>query len=125
MKRKILVVERDEDILQILTEILTTEGYKVITSSTETGMLEKIKREKPDAVLLDIVKPTPLGTELCEAVKKLNSVAVIVLSTYMDISAFLDICADKVISKPFDITELINVIENQIVHQSGSNQPID
>lgn len=111
MKKKVLIVEKDKDILQIISHILSSEGYEVSTSQTETGVLERIEKEKPEVVLLDIVKPTLEGTELCRALKNFENISVIVLSTHMNIESFLNVCADDIISKPFDISELIDTIE--------------
>lgn len=111
MKKKVLIVEKDKDILQIISHILSSEGYEVSTSQTERGVLERIEKEKPEVVLLDIVKPTLEGTELCRALKSFENISVIVLSTHMNIESFLNVCADDIISKPFDISELIDTIE--------------
>lgn len=111
MKKKVLVVEKDKDILHIISHILSSEGYEVSTSQGEAGVLERIEREKPDVVLLDVVKPTLEGTELCRMIKRFENISVIVLSTHINIENFLNVCADDVIAKPFDISELIDTIE--------------
>ncbi len=115
--KKILVIERDEDILSIITQILTEEGYSVSSSNGEAGMLDLIQKMKPDAILLDIVKPTEQGTELCRTIKadeKVKHIPVIVLSTYIHLDIFKEICADEVIPKPFDIGNMIQVIEEHL-----------
>ncbi|HXH98996.1 MAG TPA: hypothetical protein VNI52_01920 [Sphingobacteriaceae bacterium] len=57
MKKKILVVDRDKDILEIITYILTDRGYEVVSSPTEDGILKQILEFNPDAILLDIIRP--------------------------------------------------------------------
>ncbi|MGV3508173.1 MAG: response regulator [Sphingobacteriaceae bacterium] len=118
MRKRILVVERDEDILNVVTTILEGEGYLVSQSRTELGIVERVTKEKPDAIILDIVKPTPEGTTLCNAIKNTKSIKhipVIVLSTHPNIKSSKIDCADDVISKPFDIVEIIKTVENHLL----------
>jgi DNA-binding response OmpR family regulator len=117
MKKKILVVDRDKDILEIITYVLTDRGYEVISSRTEDGMLSQILNINPDAVLLDIIKPSIEGTELCRAIKGNNAtknIPVIVLSTHQKAAAVKEICADEIVAKPFDISELVETLEKQL-----------
>lgn len=117
MKKKILVVERDEDILQIIAGLLSDEGYEVNTVKSEAGAYELIKAFMPDVVLLDITRPTEQGTELCRKVKASRSIGhipVVVLSTYINLNAFTEICADDVLSKPFNIAEVLQVVESHL-----------
>ena len=118
MRKRILVVERDEDIIRLIGYILEEEGYLVSLSRTEEGILDWVIKEQPDAILLDIIKPTVEGTALCNAIKSVKSIKhipVIVLSTYSQIKSVNIECADDIINKPFDISELINVIEDHLV----------
>ncbi|WP_276348113.1 response regulator [Daejeonella sp. JGW-45] len=117
MKKKILVVERDEDILYIIRHLLEEQGYAVGVSITEEGIVDRVIKEKPDIILLDIIKPTAEGTALCNALKRVPSIKhipVIVLSTYPQIQTVKIECADDIIDKPFDISEIINVIEDHL-----------
>lgn len=118
MKRKILVIENDPDILQIISHLLTDEGYEPILCMTEQGIFDVIHKEKPDAILLDVVKPTDQGTVLCREIKAAETtkhIPVIVLSTHSQIEDVKKICADDVIRKPFDIYNLLGVIREQLV----------
>ena len=118
MGKRILVVERDKDILDLITTILEGKGFIVSQSRTETAIVDRVIKEKPDAIILDIIKPTPEGTALCDDIKKTKSIKhipVIVLSTYPNIKSSKVECADEIISKPFDIDELIDEIEKQVV----------
>ncbi|EOR96565.1 response regulator receiver protein [Arcticibacter svalbardensis MN12-7] len=117
MKKKILVVENDQDIREILTVILTEEGYEIITFKSTEIISEHIIAYKPDAILLDIIRPTDEGTELCRQIKAAETtkhIPVIVMSTYTKTEVLEEICADKVIAKPFDIDVLVNVIQNKL-----------
>ena len=112
-----MIVERDEDILHILSILFEDKGYQVSAYSREEGILSKIHEEQPDAILLDIIKPTIEGTELCVAIKETEAtkhIPVIVLSTHMQIAQVKEVCADDVMAKPFDIDELVNAVERQL-----------
>lgn len=118
MRKNLLIVEHDPDILHVLTLIFQGHGYSVTAFPSEEGVLEKIKTDKPDVIVLDIFKPTPESTVLCREIKaddKLNDIPVIALSTHMDAHKIHSIYADKVLGKPFDITELVDVVESQIM----------
>lgn len=117
MKKKLIIVERDEDILHIISIIFEERGYTVRAYRTEEGILPKIHDEQPDAVLLDIIRPTIEGTTLCRAIKETETtkhIPVIVLSTHLKIEQVREVCADDVLSKPFDIDELVNTVERQL-----------
>jgi response regulator RpfG family c-di-GMP phosphodiesterase len=82
------------------------------------GIIDRLLKEKPDAVILDIIKPTPEGTALCNAIKKtklISHIPVIVLSTHPNIKSTKIACADEIISKPFDIIEMIKTVENHLL----------
>lgn len=117
MKKKILVVERDRDILEIVSYILIERGYQVVSSQTEEGIFNKIKEFNPDAILLDVIKPSTEGTELCRAIKAAEGtkhIPVIVLSTHTRAAAIKEVCADEILPKPFDIDQLVDVLEKQL-----------
>ncbi|MDB5012164.1 MAG: hypothetical protein JWQ25_366, partial [Daejeonella sp.] len=72
----------------------------------------------PQVILFDIIVPGVEDSDICRLIKiteKTKHVPVIVLSTNPKVTATIkDVCADEVISKPFDMEELLEVIENQI-----------
>lgn len=116
MKKTVLVIERDEDILVVIETVLLEQNYHVISSKTESGMIQRIAEIKPDVVILDVIRPTADGTELCKGIKSteiIKHIPVIVLSTHFDIRAFKSDCADDVLAKPFNIDDLIDILEKQ------------
>ncbi|NEU06981.1 response regulator transcription factor [Flavihumibacter sp. R14] len=117
MKKKIVVVENDRDICEIIFHILSEEGYETILCYTEKGAIDIIEMSMPDAILLDIIQPSEQGTALCRAIKAAETtrhIPVIVLSTYSKIAAVKQVCADEVVTKPFDITALLEVVKEQL-----------
>lgn len=122
MKKKLMIVERDDDILHIISVIFEEKGYKVSAYKTEEGILSKIHDEQPDAVLLDIIRPTIEGTTLCRAIKETETtkhIPVIVLSTHIKLEQIKEVCADDVMAKPFDINELVEAVERQLELLAG------
>lgn len=118
MKKKILVLEKNKDILDLIEVILTDEGYDVDLISSDKEVFQHIKDFGPDAILLDVIRPTPEGTALCSAIKAAedtNHIPVIVLSTHPKAEVVKEICADEVVAKPFDISFLVSVIEQQLM----------
>jgi DNA-binding response OmpR family regulator len=118
MKKTILVVEKDEGILEIVNLILLDRGYVVKGLRSEKGAIEAILTARPCAIILDIVAVTTEGTELCRLIKEhpeIKHIPIIVLSTHPKAVEVKGICADDVISKPFDIDELIACVERQLV----------
>ncbi len=117
MKKRILVVENNKDILELISIVLEDEGYEVSLYLNEMGIFEHIVAFKPDAILLDIIKPTIEGTELCRQIKAAEGtkhIPVVVLSTHPQIEKVKDICADDTIEKPFDIEELLAALKEQL-----------
>lgn len=117
MKRKVLVVENDFDILQVIAHVLTEEGYEPILCSNEKGILDVIVSKQPDVILLDIVKITEQGTELCRTLKSSENthhIPVIVLSTHPEIHGVKEGCADEIVKKPFDLDNLLDVVKEQL-----------
>lgn len=117
MKKRIVVVEPDHDILEIVSHILSHRGYQVIPYQSDCGIFENVVDIMPDAILLDIVSITEIGTELCRRIKKdekTKHIPVIVLSTNTRAAAVKEICAEDVIPKPFDIDELILKVEEHV-----------
>ena len=115
MMKKILLVEKNQAILEVVSYVLTDAGYDVKALDTEDNIFEEIARYKPHAILLDIILPTVKGTEICNTLKqneRTRHIPVIVLSTHPEVAQIIkQICADDVLSKPFDIPELLETIE--------------
>lgn len=116
MSRTIVVIEKDENILDIVSIVLTTQGFIVKGLKSEHGALQTILDVNPCAIILDIIKVTEDGTELCRLIRNnqtIKDIPIIVLSTHPDANSVKDICADEVLLKPFDIDELVAAVEKQ------------
>ena len=68
-ERKVLIVDDDPDILLYLSEFLNSKGYTTLTASCGNEALEKLDRDHPDLVLLDVMMPDMDGFEVCRRIR--------------------------------------------------------
>lgn len=112
-KRKIVIIEDEPDILEVLSYNLRREGFEILTASDGAVGLNLVKREQPDLVLLDLMLPGMDGVEICTAIKKFpetqNTLLIMVTAKgeESDIVLGLGVGADDYISKPFSPKELV------------------
>lgn len=111
---KILVVEDDKKINELIVEFLKSEGYKVIGSYDGIDGFSKFKENEFDLVILDVMMPKLDGYELCKLIREISNIPIIFLTalseTGDEIKAF-DIMADDYITKPFSFNILIKRVE--------------
>jgi DNA-binding response OmpR family regulator len=117
--QRILAVDDDKDILEILQYILEDSGYKVDTLADGHHLFDKIKETHPDLIILDIMLGNMDGRELCRDVKNTKAtqdIPVILLSASHVITDThtQNGHPDDFIAKPFDITELLSRVERQL-----------
>jgi DNA-binding response OmpR family regulator len=107
-KTRILVVDDDPEILELLTIQLEFLDYQVLTSPDGTDALIKFNKYQPDLVILDINLPAINGIEVCRKLRGLSNVPIIMLSgrtDYYDKALCLELGADDYITKPFNTIE--------------------
>ena len=107
---KILVVEDDRNILQILKLYLEKTGYSVITCERGDTAFDTFEKSQPAIVLLDVMLPGCDGYEVLTRIRKISNTPVIMLTAKGDILDKvngLEAGADDYIPKPFDIKELL------------------
>ena len=115
--KKILVVDDDEGILDMVQLVLEDEGYEVQTS-LDGALFQQMHSELPDLILLDILLSGEDGRELCQRVKsreQTRHIPVILFSahsTSRDITATTG--ADAILPKPFHLNELLHLIERYV-----------
>jgi len=115
---KILVVDDDKDIVQILKYNLKNSGYSVKSANNGIEAIKKAKKFLPDVILMDVMMPEMSGIEACSEIKEINELSntiIIFLSArsedYTQISAY-DAGADDYISKPIKPKVLLKKISN-------------
>ncbi|MEE8168354.1 MAG: response regulator [Candidatus Hydrothermarchaeales archaeon] len=106
---KVLVVDDEPDIVFLVSKILSAEGYEVVGASSGKEALEKVKKEKPDLIILDVMMPGLDGWETCRRIKsdpetKDTIVAMLTVKSQDEdkIQSFDYAIADWHISKPID-----------------------
>lgn len=108
-KYKILIIEDDENIKNLVVALLETSGYQVISAETCTGGQMMFSSHNPDLVILDLGLPDLDGIEFLKEIRKSSAVPVIVLSARgeeCDKVEALDIGANDYVTKPFGSAEL-------------------
>jgi len=110
MPQKILVVDDEKNISDILAFNLKKEGYDVVTANNGKAGLEKVFSENPDLILLDVMMPEMDGFEVCKKVREKLNTPIIMLTARaeeLDKVLGLELGADDYVTKPFGIRELI------------------
>ena len=110
MAARVLVVDDEEQIRELLANFLAGEGYEVILASNGKKAIELVEREDPQLILLDVKMPYTDGIEVCKrlkAEKKTGLIPVIVMTALSDRKTeAVEARADDFVDKPFDLAEL-------------------
>jgi len=116
MPKKIMIIEDDADILDIMTYILTDNGYEVI-SDNNSSILSQVVNGYPDLILLDNRLPEGLGLEICQEYKQLwkkegkNVCPLIIVSADHELESLANSHdADGFLEKPFDVSNFLATI---------------
>jgi two-component system response regulator VicR len=115
---KIMVIDDEPDLVEVVKLILESDGYMVITAGGGEEALDEIEKEKPDLVLLDIIMPRMDGWEVFSRIKsnpKTHEIPVIMLTAKdQRIDKLIGlhvVCVDDYITKPFGRAELLERIK--------------
>jgi DNA-binding response OmpR family regulator len=117
MPKKILLVDDEESLVQLLSERLKFNGYEVITASDGQEGFEKAKKEKPDLILLDVMMPHMDGYQVCRLLKfdqRYKDIPIIMLTARtqeIDKKTGKETGADAYITKPFESQDLLKEIK--------------
>ncbi len=107
---RILVVDDEENIIQLVRLYLERDGFKVNSETNGKAALEQIQKESPDLVILDVMLPEVDGFEICRRLRAAdNPVAIIMLTARdedIDKILGLELGADDYLTKPFNPREL-------------------
>ncbi len=126
MNKKILVVEDEKAIADILEFNLKKEGYMVVCAYDGEAGLSSAQSENPDLILLDVMLPKLDGFEVCKEVRKTSNVPIIMLTAReeeVDKVLGLELGADDYITKPFSMRELMARIKANV--RRGAVAPVE
>lgn len=122
-KKKILIIEDTEFMKKLISDVLKEAGYEVVTASSGEEGLQKVREEKPDLVLLDVVMPGMDGFEVCRILREdeSNNLMPIIMLTAQENEDHklegLELGADDYIIKPFNSInsrELVSRVRNTL-----------
>ena len=114
MDRKILIVDDEKNIVDIIAFNLKKEGYTVITAADGEEGVQKAMEENPDLILLDIMMPKMDGYEVCKKIREKKNTPIIMLTAKSDERDELrgfDLGIDEYITKPFSPRILVARVE--------------
>ena len=110
MAKKVLIIDDDEHICQILKDYFEFEDFEVVLAYTGKEGLKKVETEAPDIIILDIMLPEVDGWEVCQQLRPENNIPIIILSAKnkdTDRITGLEIGADDYVTKPFSPKEVV------------------
>jgi len=133
MGDKVLVVEDEPTLLETLEYNLARQGYQVYTAADGFTALEIARRERPDAIVLDIMLPGLDGLEVCRILRREMNVPILMLTARadeVDKVVGLEVGADDYLTKPFSMRELlarvkallrrVRLIREELVAEDGA-----
>ncbi|MRG87975.1 response regulator YycF [Salinibacillus xinjiangensis] len=126
MNQKIVVVDDEKPIADILQFNLEKEGYTVMCAYDGDEAVELVHQEKPDLVLLDIMLPQKDGMEVCREIRQYHSMPIIMLTakdSEIDKVLGLELGADDYVTKPFSNRELIARVKANLRRHKQSDEP--
>ena len=126
--KTILIIEDEHDLAELVAFNLEKDGYRALVAYDGTAGLESARRHRPDLILLDLMLPGIMGTELCKLLKgneKTAAIPVIMLTAKgeeIDRVVGFEVGADDYIVKPFSSRELllrIKAVLRRSIHQES------
>ncbi len=125
MANKILVVDDDLNICELLKLYLENDGYVVFTVNDGQEAVDMFQNKTPDLVLLDIMLPKKDGWQVCREIRKTSSAPIIMLTAKgetFDKVLGLELGADDYVVKPFDAKEVMARVKAVLRRTTGENE---
>ncbi|CAM3403124.1 response regulator [Marinicrinis lubricantis] len=107
---KIVVVDDEPDILELITLYLHKEGYQVVTCGRGDEVIRAVEVHQPDLIILDVLLPGMDGIEVCRSIRKISNVPILFISCNyddLDVILGLGVGGDDYIPKPFSPSQLV------------------
>lgn len=128
MKKNILCVDDEQEIRELITELLETKSYRVVTAADGEDALEKMKHESFDLFLIDMSMPRMDGMTLLKEIKKIQPLAVvIVLTGFSSIEGAVNAIhagAYQYLSKPVKAKELFEIVDKGLDYSEDLYGPL-
>lgn len=117
MCTKVLVIDDDLAITELMSMLLKTHGFEVSTCNSGTEGVKFVKEKNPNVVLLDLMMPDLDGWQVCKALRTFSNVPILILSAINDpgmVASVLDAGADDFLVKPVPSSVLVAHIKKMI-----------
>lgn len=124
-QQKILIVDDDENICELLRLYLEKDGYETLVAGDGQAAIESAERFAPDLILLDIMLPKLDGWQVCREIRKKSNTPIIMLTAKgetFDKILGLELGADDYVSKPFDTKEVLARIKAVLRRTSDNDK---
>jgi DNA-binding response OmpR family regulator len=122
MSTKILVIDDDLAITELMSMLLKTHGFDVITTNSGAEGVKLVEEKRPNVVLLDLMMPDMDGWQVSKGIRAFSNVPILILSAINDpsmVASVLDTGADDFLVKPVPSSVLVAHIR-KMVRQTGS-----
>jgi DNA-binding response OmpR family regulator len=123
--KKILVVDDEKKIVDIVKAYLEKEGYQVMVAYDGNSALELAKSQSPDLIILDLMLPEISGWDVCRSLRKKSDVPIIMLTAREEVSdkiVGLELGADDYVTKPFSASELVSRVRAVLRRTEGRKE---
>ena len=118
-KGKVMIVDDDKEILELVSIILKTHGYETVAINNGNNLVEKIKEFKPKTILLDIQLAEMDGRLLCKEIKEMeehfNTSVILFSASNIYAKTVKDYLCDDFMEKPFEIAALVAMIDKHTI----------
>jgi len=124
MTTKILVIDDDTAVTDLLSVLLRSQGFDVTATNSSSDGLGYVRDNEPDLIILDLMMPEIDGWEVCRSVRTFSQVPIIVLSALNDpsmVASVLDAGADDYLTKPTPSRVLVAHI-NRLIKRNETNK---
>ena len=117
MPPKILVIDDDVAITELMSMLLKTHGFDVLTTNSGAEGVDLVKKNAPSVVILDLMMPEMDGWQVCTAIRAFSNIPILILSAINDpsiVASALDTGADDFLVKPVSSSVLVAHIRKMV-----------
>jgi DNA-binding response OmpR family regulator len=128
MPSRVLVVDDERNIVQLVRLYLSKEGFDVDSAFDGKQALERVHNHRPDLIVLDLMMPEMDGLTVCRELRKTTNVPIIILTARtddVDKVVGLELGADDYVTKPFNPRELVARVKAVLRRSQGMAEPAD
>ncbi|WKZ35384.1 MAG: response regulator [Anaerolineales bacterium] len=123
MTTKILVIDDDPAITELMSMLLKTHGFDVIPTNSGSEGIQFAREKHPNVILLDLMMPDVDGWQVCKSIRQFSNAPILILSAINDprmVAGVLDAGADDFLVKPVPSSVLIAHIRKMVRQTTGS-----